>query len=191
MSYDLQADLTGPIEISAKRLLGAVIERQIDGQVLRARIVEVEAYHQDDAASHAVTGPGGRAKTMFGPPGHLYVYLSYGMHYCCNVTLGSSGEGAGALVRAVEPIDGYDQMVANRQGKSGPVVSNGPGKVCQALAIDRSFDGHDLTQPPIRLILGQQLDAGMIASSPRIGISKAVDTMWRFYIKDNPYVSKA
>lgn len=187
---ELETELDGPVDIAARRLLGAILERRIGDTILRGRIVEVEAYHQNDPASHSVTGPTGRAKTMFGPAGFLYVYFTYGMHYCCNVTLGKSGEGAGALIRAVEPLDGYDAMVQNRNGKAGRLVTNGPGKICQAFTIDRSFDGHDLAQKPITLQLMEPLDDDEIVISKRIGIAKAVDTMWRFYIKDNPYVSK-
>ncbi|MDN5819528.1 MAG: DNA-3-methyladenine glycosylase [bacterium] len=186
----LSEQLNLPVEIAAKKILGAVIERSVNGHVLRARIVEVEAYHQSDAASHSVTGPSGRAKTMFESAGKLYVYLSYGIHFCCNITVGKLGEGAGVLIRAVEPLAGESIMMINRRGISGRNITNGPGKVGQALGIDRTFDGHDLEQAPIKLFLDDQLPDDEIVQSTRVGISKAVDTPWRFYIKHNPYVSK-
>lgn len=186
----LQTELNLPVEIAAKRILGAVIERQVGDNRLRARIVEVEAYHQSDAASHAVTGPLGRAKTMFEPAGKLYVYLSYGIHYCANVTTGESGEGAGVLIRAAEPLEGEAVMTINRHGMAGYNLTNGPGKVCQALGIDRTFDGHELSNEPIKLLLGDQLPDDEIVQTTRVGISKAIDMPWRFYIKRNRYVSK-
>lgn len=186
----LASELNLPVEEAAKKILGAVIERQINGQVLRARIVEVEAYHQSDAASHSVTGPTGKAKTMFESAGRLYVYLSYGIHNCCNITAGALGEGAGVLVRAVEPLEGEATMTDNRRGMAGYNLTNGPGKVCQALGIDRTFDGHDLEREPIKLLLGDQLPDDEIVQTTRVGISKAIDTPWRFYIKHNRYVSK-
>ena len=179
-----------PVEQAAKKVLGATIERRINGAALSAKIVEVEAYNQSDAASHAVSGPTGRAKTMFGPAGKLYVYLSYGIHSCCNVTVGEVGEGAGLLIRAVEPLSGEDIMIKNRHGIDGKHITNGPGKVCQALDIDRSFDDHDLSKEPIKLFLSDQLPDDEIIQTTRIGISKAIDTPWRFYIKGNQYVSK-
>lgn len=190
MQQEDYSSLEAPVDQAAQRLLGCELVHEMDGKVLRAMIVETEAYHQDDPASHAITGPDGRAKSMFLPAGHLYVYFTYGMHYCCNIVSGQAGEGAGVLVRAVEPLEGYDEMIANRGGKSGYITTNGPGKVCQALAIDRQLDGHNLAKPPVRLLMNAPLAKSDISVSSRIGISKAVDTPWRFYVKDNPYVSK-
>lgn len=166
-----------------------MLEREIDGQMLRVRIVETEAYDQTDPASHSVTGPGGRAATMFGPAGHSYVYFTYGMHFCCNIVVGQEGFGAGVLIRAVEPLDGEGVMTRNRHGRGGRLLTNGPGKLCQALAITRDFDGHDLTQSPLRLRMQPALQKRAVTVTTRVGISKAVDTPWRFYITDNPYVS--
>lgn len=189
VSRDDFLPLITDVATAARRLLGCIIERQIDGQVLRGRIVEVEAYDQSDVASHSYNGPTGRATTMFGPPGHSYVYFTYGMHYCCNIVVGEQGYGAGVLVRALEPLDGIDLMERHRNGKVGILLTNGPGKLCQALKIDRMLDGHDLSTVPLRLVMQPALDADTILTTTRIGISKAKDVMWRFAIIGNPYVS--
>src|SRR5579884_3364094 len=126
----------------APRLLGCQLVRQIDGQRLVGRIVETEAYDQSDAASHSYKGRTPRTEVMFGPSGHLYVYFTYGMHYCCNIVVGDEGYGAAVLIRAVEPLKGII-FIEDRRGKSGIEATNGPAKVCQALGIDRSLNGHD------------------------------------------------
>lgn len=174
----------------ASRLLGCMLEREIDGEVLRVKIVETEAYDQTDEASHSYAGKRQRAATMFGPAGHLYVYFTYGMHYCCNITTSVEGFGSGVLIRAVEPLAGEAIMAANRHGRDGIQLTNGPAKVCQALQINRQFDGHDLRESPIRLVLQPALDAPMIVQTTRVGIARAIDKPWRFYIRGNLYVSK-
>ena len=174
---------------SARRLLGCILEREIDGQTVRVKIVETEAYDQNDPASHSVTGPAGRAKTMFMAAGHSYVYFTYGMHYCCNIVTGVEGFGSGALIRAVEPLGGAEILSQNRGGRVGVVMTNGPAKLCQALGITRDLDGHDLHKSPLRLIMQPAIRNEDIAFGARIGISRAVDTPWRFYLKGNPYVS--
>jgi DNA-3-methyladenine glycosylase len=126
---------------------------------------------------------------MFGPVGHLYVYFTYGMHYCCNVVAGEEGYGAGALIRAVEPLGAFDILSARRGGRSGHELTNGPAKLCQALGITTAMNGHDLTQSPLRLQLMPPLPMGDIVQTTRIGIRKAKEVPWRFYIKNNPYVS--
>lgn len=176
-------------EIVAPRLLGAEFVRKIDGKILRGRIVETEAYHQSDAASHSYKGRTPRNDVMFGPAGHLYVYFTYGMHYCCNVVTGFGGEGAAVLLRAIEPLEGVDVMALNRGGRSGHDMTNGPAKLCQAFAIDTSWNGHDLAEEPIRLILKEPIAQDDIVVTPRIGISQAKDVPWRFLIRGNPYVS--
>lgn len=181
-----------PLEVAAKALLGRHIERMLDGQTLATRIVEVEAYHQSDPASHTFRGPSPRNQSMFGPAGHAYVYFTYGMHHCLNVTAGKEGEGAGILIRALEPLEGLETMAVNRvQKELNPRnLCSGPGKLTQALAIDLSFNGHDLTQAPLELKEGVSVSEHDIITTARIGISKAIDTPWRFYLKDNPYISK-
>jgi len=127
---------------------------------------------------------------MFGEPGHLYVYFSYGMHYCCNVVTGPKGHGAAVLIRAVEPLDGEETMAELRGDKSGVELTNGPAKTCQALSIDKALNGHKLSTPPLILLPGSLHKDEEIVQTTRIGLSKGTDTPWRFYIKDNPYVSK-
>jgi DNA-3-methyladenine glycosylase len=183
-------DLNQPASEAAPRLLGCVLERVIDGNTLRARIVETEAYDQTDVASHSYNGQTPRTKVMFGEAGHLYVYFTYGMHYCCNIVVGSAGYGAAVLIRAVEPLDGQQQMALQRGGRSGIELTNGPAKFCQAMAIDRTLNGHNLSRPPLRLIATDRLPDSQIIQTTRIGISRGQDVPWRFYIKNNPYVSK-
>jgi DNA-3-methyladenine glycosylase len=177
--------------IAAPRLLGCEFERVFEGQVLRARIVEVEAYDQADAASHSYRGRTPRNEVMFGPAGHLYVYFTYGMHYCMNVVTGPDGHGAGVLIRAVEPLEGIQIMRQNRKNKSDKELTNGPGKVTQALGVSRELGGHDLHEPPLKLIVRPPIPDDQIVRTTRVGISQAQDAPWRFYIRGNPCVSRA
>ncbi len=124
---------------------------------------------------------------MFGAPGHLYVYFTYGMHYCCNVVVGAPGHGAAVLIRAVEPIDGIDYM-QKRRHKQGVELTNGPAKLCQALAIDTSDNGTNLSTGAVRLIEQPPLVASDIVTTTRIGLSRGSDVPWRFYIRDNQWV---
>lgn len=174
----------------APRLLGCILERELDGQTVRVRIVETEAYDQTDAASHSYNGRTPRTDVMFGPAGHLYVYFTYGMHYCGNIVTGREGEGSGVLIRAVEPLDNPEVLEQWRHGHHGVQLTNGPAKLCQALGIDRTMNGHDLRQSPLRLVLQPAVGTAAIIQTTRIGITKAKDQPWRFYLKGNPYVSK-
>jgi DNA-3-methyladenine glycosylase len=178
-----------PVERAARRLLGCELHRELDGRTLIARIVETEAYDQDDEASHAFRGRTARTDAMFRSAGHLYVYLIHGIHHCCNVVTGRDGYGSGALVRAAEPIEGEDVMRA-RRGRGGPALTNGPGKLCQALGITRTLSGHDLSLPPVRLVERDPVDADRIVTTTRIGISRAAAAPRRFYLAGNPYVSQ-
>lgn len=182
--------LKGRASEVAPRLLGCILEREIDGRKACVRIVETEAYDQTDIASHSYKGKTQRTEVMFGPAGHLYVYFTYGMHYCCNVVVGDDGYGAAVLIRAVEPLEGGDILEA-RRGKRGVEATNGPAKLCQALGINKDMNGHDLSSGNLRLIVKKPLDSLEIIQTTRIGISEAKDVPWRFYIKDNPYVSKS
>lgn len=185
------AFLDGPSSEVAPRLLGCEFVRGFaDGETVRVRIVEVEAYDQADMASHSYRGRTPRNDVMFGPYGHLYVYFTYGMHYCMNVVTGREGHGAGVLIRAVEPLEGEAIMQANRGGKSGAELSNGPAKVCQALRIDKTWGGHDLLRAPLQLAARPSLPQEQIVQTTRIGITRAADVPWRFYIRGNPYVSR-
>ena len=210
--------LENPSDVAAPLLLGCTLTRTItlDGEKhkLVARIVETEAYDQDDPASHAFGGPSERNAAMFGPAGHLYVYVSYGMHHCCNVVCGPEGFGSGCLVRAVEPLEGVEVMRELREaGRAGKAhtgragkeqaerarkhplklrdLTNGPGKVCAALGIDKALYGHDLTMEPLVLDFAPLLPEETIKCSPRIGISKNTDAPKRFFIEDNVFVSRA
>lgn len=152
----------------------------------RARIVEVEAYRgADDPASHAYRGLTPRTTTMFGPPGHLYVYLTYGMHHCANVVCGDDGLAMAVLLRGLTPLQGLETMRARRPAaRTDPELCAGPGRLCQALAIDRSFDGADLVGVDRGVWIG---DDGVAppaapASSPRIGVTAAADRPWRFTV---------
>lgn len=202
--------LENPSDAAAPLLLGCTLTRTItlngEKHKLVARIVETEAYDQDDPASHAFGGPSERNAAMFGPAGHLYVYVSYGMHHCCNVVCGPEGFGSGCLVRAVEPLESVEVMrelrEAGRAGKEQaertrkhPLklrdLTNGPGKVCAALGIDKELYGHDLTVEPLVLDFAPLLPGETIGCSPRVGISKNIDAQKRFFIEGNEFVSRA
>lgn len=210
--------LENPSDAAAPLLLGCTLTRTItlngEKHKLVARIVETEAYDQDDPASHAFGGLSERNAAMFGPAGHLYVYVSYGMHHCCNVVCGPEGFGSGCLVRAVEPLEGVEVMrelreagragkeQAERAGKAQaerarkhPLklrdLTNGPGKVCAALGIDKELYGHDLTVEPLVLDFAPLLPGETIGRSPRVGISKNIDAPKRFFIEGNEFVSRA
>jgi DNA-3-methyladenine glycosylase len=181
-------ELGGSVASAAKRLLGCILEREIDGQIIKVRIVETEGYDQTDAASHSYKGQTERTNVMFGPAGHLYVYFTYGMHYCCNIVVGDEGYGAAVLIRAVQPLKNEELLEKRRGGKQGVDLTNGPAKLCQALGIDKRLNGHDLHSLPLRLIL-QPPATNDVVTTTRVGISQAKDVPWRFYLKHNPYVS--
>jgi DNA-3-methyladenine glycosylase len=185
------ADLNHPAEYVAPRLLGSLLVYELtDGKQLAGKIVETEAYDQSDAASHSYKGRTPRTDVMFGPAGHLYVYFTYGMHYCCNVVTGPVGHGSAVLIRAIEPLDGEEIMASNRHGRSGIEISNGPAKLCEAYGIDKSWNGHDLRHSPLTLQLKNPPADDEVVRTTRIGIAQARDIPWRFYLRGNPYVSK-
>lgn len=183
----------------AKYLLGCTIVRSLpNGTVLKAKIVETECYHQDDPASHTYSGKSMRNRAMFGPAGHAYIYFTYGMHWCFNVTAGLENYGAGILIRAVEPLEGITIMQQNRHFRDksakstkegNTTIANGPAKLAQALAIDNTLYGHDLTQEPLQIFEPEDRSF-KIKETTRIGISKAVEEIARFYIIGSPYISK-
>jgi DNA-3-methyladenine glycosylase len=168
----------------APALLNKVIVSVVGGSRVVGRIVEVEAYDEDDPASHTYGGPTPRNRVMFGPAGHLYVYLSYGIHRCANVVAGRAGSGQAVLLRALEPVAGLEAMRARRPGRPDRVLADGPGKLCQALAIDLHHDGVDLTAPDAPLAIHDDGTAAPTAPlvGPRVGISKAVAVPWRFRV---------
>ncbi len=182
--------LNGAASEIAPQLLGCLLVRSIGGVQLVGRIVETEAYDQTDAASHSYRGRTPRTDIMFGPAGHLYVYFTYGMHYCCNIVTGPEGHGAAVLIRALEPLEGLDVMEANRHGRGGQELTNGPAKLCQAFGINKAWNGHNLSEPPLQLVLQDPLPEDQIIQTTRIGITQAKDVLWRFYISGNPYVSR-
>lgn len=158
------------------------------------RIVEVEAYRgAEDPASHAHRGPTARNATMFGPPGHLYVYLSYGMHWCANVVCGPEGEASAVLLRAAAPVAGLELLRAARPtARHDRDLCSGPGKLGQALGLDRSHDGADLVRADRGILL---LDDGVAPPDApvvraRVGISRAVEHPWRWYVPGDPHVSR-
>lgn len=183
--------LDGPADEVAPLLLGCVIERELDGEILRGRIVETEAYDQTDVASHSYKGRTPRSEVMFERAGRLYVYFTYGMHYCCNVVTGPDGHGAAVLIRAVEPLAGQSVMERRRGGRRARELTNGPAKFCQAFGIDRAMNGHDLAENPLKLLIPQEpvYATEDIIQTTRIGITQAKDVPWRFYVRGNPYVS--
>lgn len=173
----------GPEEV-ARDLLGTYLVHQTRDGVTAGRIVEVEAYlGRDDAASHAFRGETARNRSMFGPPGHAYVYFIYGVHHCFNVVTGPKGSGQAVLVRALEPVLGLERMRA-RRGRERDLCS-GPGNLTVALAIGRELDGQDLVRGPLGIWRGES-SAGraLIRVGPRIGISKAIELPLRFVSAD-------
>jgi DNA-3-methyladenine glycosylase len=142
----------------------------------------------DDPASHAAGGPTKRNLVMFGPAGQAYIYFTYGMHYCLNVVTGPAGHASAVLIRALQPSQGQELM-EQRRGVSGPGLCNGPAKLTQALGLGMWLNGHNLAEEPMRLVPTDSRPP--IGTSPRIGIKKATEYPWRFYIEGNPYVSRA
>jgi DNA-3-methyladenine glycosylase len=176
---------------AAPLLLGCYLIRQTPAGQIRLKIVETEAYHQADPASHSYRGLTPRTAPMFQAGGHIYIYFNYGMHYALNIVTGKEGEGEGVLIRAGEPLDGIELMKANRGTENVKNLASGPGKLAQALGIfDTSLSGKILNKSSISLEKGAAIEAGEIIASARIGITKASDRPWRFYIKNNPYVSR-
>ncbi len=177
---------------AAHYLLGATIIRTLpSAEVLKAKIVETESYHQADPASHTHGGQTKRNAVMFGPPGKAYVYFTYGMHWCFNVTAGRNGEGAGVLIRAAEPLEGVEKMRQLRGGVESRQLTNGPAKLAQALEINKKLYGHDLTKSPLQIVGGGEVKKSEISISPRVGISRSVNELLRFYITNSKYVSKS
>lgn len=183
----LPVDFDAPSHEVAQRLIGVTV--LVDG--VGGRIVETEAYDRADPASHTFNGPTPRNAVMFGPPGHAYVYRSYGLHWCLNFVCREAGHGAGVLIRALEPTDGLDRMRARRGLEALPLLCAGPGRVGQALGIDASFNGKALDAAPFRLV-GPPGDhpPAVVEIGPRIGISKAIDVPWRFGEKGSRFLSR-
>ena len=177
----------------AKALLGKHIVRNYRGKKLVGRIVEVEAYRGSlDPASHAYHGRTKRNEVMFWEGGHLYVYFTYGMHFCANVVTCGRGIGEAVLIRAVEPVEGIEIMRRLR-GRAGEDtnLSNGPANFCQAFGIKRPQNGTDLLGEDIYLLVGEEIPYSQIQTTTRVGIRKGTEKKWRFCVKGNPWVSGA
>jgi DNA-3-methyladenine glycosylase len=151
-------------------------------------IVEVEAYDQEDPASHAFRGPTPRNAVMFGPPGYAYVYRSYGIHWCINFVCDAPGRAEAALIRALVPEHGIEEMRARRGVVAERALCSGPGKLCQALAITQAQDGLPLDATPFELI--ERGGTPRIVTGPRIGITQAVDRRWRYGLEGSPFLSR-
>lgn len=184
-------ELSRRADAVAPRLLGWRLVSEVGGERTEGEIVEVEAYlGADDPASHAATKGGAtdRNRSMFGPPGLLYVYRSYGVHWCANVVTGPDGDPSAVLIRALRPIDGLPTM-ARRRGRDHDLCS-GPGRLTRALGIAGEHDGHDLRNPPVRLVPAGSVEPRVIRRSPRIGISRARERLLRFTLDGSPHLSR-
>jgi DNA-3-methyladenine glycosylase len=158
----------------------------VDG--VGGRIVEVEAYDQEDPASHGYGGRTPRNASMFGPPGHAYVYRSYGIHWCLNLVCDGEGVASAVLVRALEPTHGLDTMRARRRLHEPRLLCSGPGRLCQALGITREHDGLALDRPPFELRAPDE--AVETVAGPRVGITRAAELPWRYAEAGSPYLSR-
>ena len=197
----------GELEAGPLRVAPFLLNKVLVHGERAGRIVEVEAYHgADDPASHAYRGRTKRTEVMFGPPGFLYVYFTYGMHWCANVVCGPDGEAAAVLIRALEPLRGVEAMRASRPAARRDVdLCNGPAKLCEALAITGADNGTDLLappperrrraprrrgRPPVRLEDDGTAPPRRPGRGVRIGISVAAERPWRFWVAGNPHVSR-
>jgi DNA-3-methyladenine glycosylase len=177
----------------APQLLGCWLVRETAGQgVLRARIVEVEAYLGlgEDPGSHAYRRPTPRNRAMFGPAGHLYVYRCMGLHHCANVVCEPRGRAAAVLLRAAEPRSGLEHMERNRAGKAGRELCNGPGKLAQAFGITTEESGRPLLRGALRIEPGEPPREPILVGK-RVGLSQGAELPYRFFLADNPFVSRS
>ena len=168
----------------APRLIGAAL--LVDG--CGGTIVEVEAYHHEDPASHGFRGRTGRNAAMFGRPGHAYVYRSYGIHWCLNFVCEPEGSASAVLIRALEPVHGLERMRARRGLDDDRLLCSGPGRLCQALGVSREHDGLPLDAPPFEL--RDRAHVPELVTGPRIGITRAADLPWRYGLAGSRFVSR-
>jgi DNA-3-methyladenine glycosylase len=155
------------------------------------RIVETEAYEEGDPASHSYRGLTARTEVMFGPPGHLYVYFTYGMHFCMNVVTGRDGEGSAVLLRAAEPLEGVETMAARRGVVNQRLLCAGPARLTQAFGIERANNGMDLVSGTDTTIAsGRPVPNERVAVSSRVGVRVGLDRGWRFYDASSAYLSR-
>jgi DNA-3-methyladenine glycosylase len=152
-------------------------------------IVEVEAYDSVDPASHGFRGRTPRNATMFGPPGHAYVYRSYGIHWCLNLVCEEEGTPAAVLVRALEPTQGIERMQERRRTGNARLLAAGPGRLCEALGVSREHDGLALDRPPFELLA--RAEEPVIVAAPRVGITHAADNPWRYVLAGSRFLSRA
>ncbi len=180
-----------PSTVVAPDLLGRILVRRLaDGTRLAVRLVEVEAYREDDPASHSFRGPTPRNAVMFGPAGFLYVYFSYGVHWCANVVTGSEGLGSAVLLRAGEPLEGLAAMAANRGVEDVRRLCAGPGRLTQAIRITGADDGADVVRGgSISVHEGVAVPRRRIDRTTRVGISVGVEARWRYLERGSPFVS--
>ena len=182
-----------PTELVARDLLGAVLECHARDGVASGRIVETEAYiGEHDLACHAAAGRTARTEPLYGAPGIAYVYFIYGMYWCFNAVTRSEGQPSAVLIRAIEPLEGIELMRARRRlrGRRDIELTNGPGKLCQALGIDGSHNRLALDDSPVRILPGIDVPSEAVTVTPRIGISRSADWMLRWFVSDSPFVSK-
>jgi DNA-3-methyladenine glycosylase len=176
----------------APDLLGrTLVRRSPDGARLAGRIVETEAYEPGDPASHGFRGMTARNAVMFGPPGHLYVYFTYGNHWMLNAVTGRARAGSAVLLRALEPLEGVSEMAAARRRGRLVDLCSGPGKLAQALSVDRAHDGADLVRGEALWVeAGTPTPPDRVGSSVRVGVRVGLDRAWRFFVADDPFVSR-
>lgn len=172
------------VHLVAPDLIGTTL--LVDG--VGGTIVEVEAYHHTDPAAHSFRGKTPRNAVMFGPPGHAYVYRSYGMHWCVNAVCEAEGEASAVLIRAIAPTVGLDRMRERRGCEDVRLLCAGPGRICEALGITRALDGHPLDAPPF-VVLAREKPVEIV-TGPRIGITKAAELPWRYGLKGSKFFSR-
>ncbi len=174
----------------ARRVLGKVLVRVVDGKRMSGAIVESEAYRgSEDPASHAYRGRTRRNEVMFGEPGHAYVYFTYGAHFCLNLTCEPAGVPAAVLIRAIEPLEGIEDMKRNRGREEVEGLTDGPGKLTKALRIDKKLNGEDLVTSD-RLFVEEGRIPLSVGASARVGISNGTEHRWRFFVRGNKFVSR-
>ncbi|MCS7273666.1 MAG: DNA-3-methyladenine glycosylase [Fimbriimonadales bacterium] len=178
-----------PTVVVARALLGCWLVTYSEGGWVGGRIVEAEAYTQDDPASHSYRGKTERNAAMFGPPGTAYVYLIYGVHECFNAVCQPEGIGEAVLIRALEPMVGLEQMYQRRGQVHWTQLCRGPGNLTRALGITRAMNGESLITGRVQIWRGEPVPDSQVGVSPRIGITQARERLWRFYVRNNRCVS--